>query len=361
MRVLTRALMGFLSDLIHTADRDPEAGPLGAVLVHTGRGSMGVTPGEQDLLCGASTDRFVAGHTYIGADGQLPAGPSLWSVRDCASLIAVFKASAKRDEFHAVVVTRVGQLVTVAEDPNLFDDGLSLSFAQLPLSAFPGPMLYQHLDRTTATEVQTESGSMESALPRTDVSAPLVASFAKIAERRRMPVRMYRTHQREAILVQIGPHYRGVLMPARYEPDGDERRPDAEVHSPDIGDLMRRMQDDENAKPGPEREHLTDAPTVEELNDLFTAAEVPVEPAPARTLDEVVANAAELVITTQSANTSLIQRKLRVGFARATRLLDDLQELGVVGPPQGVNREVLATAADLPAVLDKIRARGAES
>jgi S-DNA-T family DNA segregation ATPase FtsK/SpoIIIE len=55
--------------------------------------------------------------------------------------------------------------------------------------------------------------------------------------------------------------------------------------------------------------------------------------------DELVDKAIELVTHTQRASTSMLQRQLRVGYPRASRLMDELEELGVVGPPQGGGRE----------------------
>ncbi|MCF7551002.1 hypothetical protein [Pseudonocardia sp. WMMC193] len=267
VRVNTRALIGFLSDLIHTAFTDPRVGGLSGVLVHTSRGEWGVEPGEKDLLCGASTTRLVAGHTYTDCQGQLD-GPSLWPVRDCQSIIAVFKSSAKADEHHTVDVDRDGQTVTVCEDPNLFNDGLSLSFSQMKLHDFPGITLYQHLDRTTAHRVEVAAGRIEEALPRTDFTAGAASAFVKVAERRKATMSWYRTHQREPILVEIGPHYRGVLMPQRYEPEGDERRPGAEAHPPDLADLARRIEADKAAtKPGVKTGQLAVDDTPQETSD----------------------------------------------------------------------------------------------
>jgi S-DNA-T family DNA segregation ATPase FtsK/SpoIIIE len=55
--------------------------------------------------------------------------------------------------------------------------------------------------------------------------------------------------------------------------------------------------------------------------------------------DALVEQAIKIVRTSQRASTSLIQRRLRIGYPRAARLMDELEELGVVGPSQGGGRE----------------------
>ncbi len=101
---------------------------------------------------------------------------------------------------------------------------------------------------------------------------------------------------------------------------------------------------------------------------LPAATETPIAPAVDATVvdglddDEraLLREAAALIVTAQFGSTSMLQRKLRIGFAKAGRLMDQLDQLRVVGPSEGSKaRDVLITPDELPDLLTALEGQPA--
>lgn len=74
--------------------------------------------------------------------------------------------------------------------------------------------------------------------------------------------------------------------------------------------------------------------------------------------DELLGQAARIVVQAGYGSVSLLQRKMKIGYVRAARLVDQLEAKGVVGPPQGSNpREVLVTLEELDRLLGTAQSR----
>ncbi len=76
----------------------------------------------------------------------------------------------------------------------------------------------------------------------------------------------------------------------------------------------------------------------------------------ARNLDPLLPEAIRIIASMKKASATMLQRKLRIGFSRAGRIVDQLEELGIVGPPDGSRpREVLITPDQVEDIIKKLK------
>ena len=84
----------------------------------------------------------------------------------------------------------------------------------------------------------------------------------------------------------------------------------------------------------PEYIDLAEILGIEEESDLFTSGE--------RSQDPLFNEAIEIVKTSKKASASYLQRRLNIGYNRAARMVEEMEEMGIVGPMQGSKpREII--------------------
>jgi S-DNA-T family DNA segregation ATPase FtsK/SpoIIIE len=77
--------------------------------------------------------------------------------------------------------------------------------------------------------------------------------------------------------------------------------------------------------------------------------------------DPMFNEAVRTVLTTKIASATFLQRKLRVGYAKASRLLDVMEQKGWIGPTQGAKpREILLSKDDIELLLSAMEGEGGE-
>lgn len=356
VRVESAALVGLLTDLVQTAGSVDEDGlPCAAVLLHSTRVDRRSEPGKVDLLVGTSTDRFMVGHTWADADGQLP-GPMLWPLVEVRTVIAALRLKIRGEKDsgpkHRVCLRRVGDRVEIVEDSpqrSMFGDGDAWEFAFVlaSLDDYPRGLwsLLSTGDQSIPAPYRDTDGEVVEALPRADYDTERLAQFVRIAKRRAWPLQTFRRHHRLPTHIQIGWGYRGLILPVRWnEEHEDGLCPDVAVHDPKL--------------PPPPPPPPAPKPSDPKPVDLD------IEPAGERLViddPDLFAEAATLVVTARMASPSMLQRKLKIGHAKANRLLGELEQLGIVGPAVGTRaREVLVAEDQLAAALERLRAESGE-
>lgn len=228
IRIPTAALVGLLTDLAHTAADPATAGATAGVLLHSARGYAGSSPGQIDLLVATSTDGVALGHAHVPCSGRDE--PMLWPIAAVKDVIAVLKPKAKLED-HVTEITRDGDDITLAEDPDLFGEGSRFTFG----GADPVEWPTQDAAAMLAEIRMSPPEGSQPAAPRTDFLPARLAPFLTIAARRKEILQVFRYHQRLPVSVQIGDHYRGVVGPFAWN---DEDRSAGLAPSGDVYPLV---------------------------------------------------------------------------------------------------------------------------
>jgi hypothetical protein len=189
----------------------------------------------------------------------------------------------------------------------------------------------------------------DTALEEIFANAAMIGRFDAAASAYGERLVLQRTAEaRTALLVSCSESFIGMLMPIT--PDD---RALAELRDWQRGWLTRLPQPDEEPVQMPEPPAEADETAEEPGSGEAIPGQEVIDVDPDR---ELRAEAAELVMVTQFGSTSMLQRKLRVGFAKAGRLMDDLEQLGIVGPADGSKaRDVLVPNQEMAALLARVR------
>jgi len=318
----TKDLHDLLNPVLPHAGTDPEVPELGVILLEVRR----------SVAYAVATDRYTmaAARHPLAEDADDAAVAVAVSRDDAAAMLKLFKHSKKDNPQLQLLIDKVPVPVTPRGD--------TLHSLGLTVTSEDGTRLVLH--GRGHGPLRTWRRLLRPVIERAPApAAPLLALTPTYLSRWGKA-----TQSGEVLTVHVGPDPVDPIL--------------IQVEHRVIGVLMPvgMLDAGEAAKGSPWPDELLDDGGDDEQEEVLFRSPTADTPAAEDSDVELLAKAAELVISTQFGSTSMVQRKLRVGFAKAAQLMEQLYDHGVVGPADGSKaRQVFASPDQLHQVLANIR------